>query len=99
MSSVLLDVAVEELERDSRSSADDEDDVLLSPLLVSETLADGVSQVTLVGGSESSTTRDFNEQAGVVSESDAADGGIGVSDDEAVSVGVLSPFPGLLRYS
>ena len=99
MSSVLLDVAVEELERDSRSSADDEDDVLLSPLLVSETLADGVSQVTLVGGSESSTTRDFNEQAGIVSESDAADGGIGVSDDEAVSVGVLSPFPGLLRYS
>ncbi len=97
LGAILLAVAIEQVQRNTRAAADNEDDVLLSPLGVGKTLAQRLAQVALVAGSQGGAAGDLDEHASVVGKSHAGNGGVGVGDDEAVGVGVVCPLPCLGR--
>ncbi len=92
---VLLDVAVEELQGDAGATANDENNILLGPLGVGQTLAQRVAEVAAVSCSQGGTARDLDKETGIVGEANAGHGGIGVGDDHAVGVGVVRPLPRL----
>ena len=68
LGSILFAIAVEQAQRNTRASADNKDDILLSPLGVGQALAQRLAKVTLVSGSQSSAAGNLDKHTGIVSE-------------------------------
>lgn len=96
---ILFSIPVKSPQRDARTPAHNHDNVLLCPLSVRKTLAEALPQVAAVRRGQSGTARNFDKQASIVGESNAADGGIGIGNNNVLGVWCLRPLPRLLGHA